>query len=151
MTILLIGGTGKTGLRLARLLHNANQPFLLASRGRIPLPESFQGHGVKFHWDDPTTHERLFSAHTDIDRVYLIGPEADMDVSSTMKPFIELAITKGVKRFVMLTATTTPTGPSGMEGMHKYLADRGVEYCILRPTWFIGMLYEGGFTCTAGR
>jgi festuclavine dehydrogenase len=149
MTILLIGGTGKTGLRLARLLQNANQPFLLASRGRKPIPEPFQG--VKFHWDDPATHEKVFSAHADIDRVYLIGPEADMDISSTMKPFIELAIAKGVKRFVMLTATTTPTGPSGMEGMHKYLANLGVEYCILRPTWFIGMLYvyEGGFV--AGR
>ena len=100
---------------------------------------------MKFHWDDPTTHETLFSANTGIDRVYLIGPEADMDISSTMKPFIELAMTKGVKRFVMLTATTTPTGPSGMEEMHKYLANRGVEYCILRPTWFIGMLHEGGF------
>ena len=145
MTILLVGGTGKTGLRLARLLQNANHPFLLASRGCKPIPGPFQGVHVKFHWDDPTTHETLFSANTGIDRVYLIGPEADMDISSTMKPFIELAMTKGVKRFVMLTATTTPTGPSGMEEMHKYLANRGVEYCILRPTWFIGMLLEGGF------
>jgi len=128
-------GSGKTGLPLARLLQNANQPVLLASRGIKSIPEPFQG--VNFHWDDHTTHEKLFSTHTDIDRAYLIGPEAHMDILSIMKPFVELAITNGVKRFVLLTATTTPIGPSGMGEMHKYLGNRGVEYCILRPTWFI--------------
>lgn len=50
MAILITGGTGKTGLKLAHLLNKANHPTLLTSRkGQVPHPFN----GVKFDWLDP--------------------------------------------------------------------------------------------------
>lgn len=137
MTILLTGGTGKTGLPLARLLQDANQPFLMASRGVSKVPERFQGTTVKFDWHDSKTYENPFNADKNVDRVYLVCSEASTDMLSTAKPFIEVAIANGVKRFVLLSATTTPLGSPAMGTVHQYLVERGVDYCVLRPTWFM--------------
>lgn len=138
MTILLTGGTGKTGGPLARLLQNANQPFLIATRSPEKLPEAYRGKGVKFDWHDPSTHENPFKADAKIDRVYLVGVEA-ADTLTPMKPWIDLAISKGVKRIVLLSATVIPYGGVGVGTVHKYIADSGIDYCVLRPSWFFGM------------
>jgi uncharacterized protein YbjT (DUF2867 family) len=134
MTILVIGATGKTGKPLAKLLHDANYPLLLTSRSGV-FAEPYRG--VKFDWHDKTTHENPFNADQNIDRVYMIGAEA-LDMTSFMGPFIDYAVTKGVKRFVLLSATTTPKGSPAMGGVHQYLEGCGVDYCVLRPTWFMG-------------
>lgn len=132
MTILIIGGSGKTSKPLAKLLHDANYPLLLTSRSGV-VDEPYRG--VKFDWHDKTTHENPFNTDQNIDRVYMIGAEA-MDMAAFMNPFIDYAVTKGVKRFVFMSATTTPKGSPAMGGVHQYLAECGVDYCVLRPTWF---------------
>ncbi|RDB27509.1 Agroclavine dehydrogenase [Hypsizygus marmoreus] len=132
-TTLVIGGTGKTGLPLAHLLRDANLPFLVATRhpaNAAPFK------GVAFDWFDASTFENPFNADPNIDRVYLISPAAH-DALPIVKPFVELAISKGVKRFVFLSSTPTPKGSPYLGKIHEYLAERGVDYAILRPTWFI--------------
>ncbi|RDB27510.1 Agroclavine dehydrogenase [Hypsizygus marmoreus] len=133
-TTLLIGGTGKTGLPLAHLLQNANLPFLVATRHPKNVPALFKG--VAFDWFDASTFENPFKADPSIDRVYLVGPTA-YDMLAIMKPFIDLAISKGVKRFVLLSSTPTAKGAPFAGKVHEYLADLGVDYAVLRPTWFI--------------
>ncbi|KAJ7698663.1 hypothetical protein B0H17DRAFT_1196762 [Mycena rosella] len=97
MMILLIGGTGKSATPLVNLLLQANQPLLLTTRsGNIPAPFK----GVRFDWLDSSTSTPPFKLDANIDRV-----------------FVDLAISRGVKRFVLLSV-----------GM--------VEYCALRPSWF---------------
>ncbi|KAF4616724.1 hypothetical protein D9613_008442 [Agrocybe pediades] len=133
MTILLTGGTGKTGAVLARLLHAANQPFVVANRsGKVPEPFT----GVQFDWLNPETFENLFKAHPDIDRVYLVVPQAP-DLLPIIGPFIDLCITKGVKRYVLLSATQIAAGGPGHGKVHQYLLDKGVDYSVLRTTWFM--------------
>ncbi|KAJ3517514.1 hypothetical protein NLJ89_g451 [Agrocybe chaxingu] len=133
MTILITGGTGKTGLALARLLHAANYNVLIATRKGV-APEPFKA--VTFDWSDHSTFESPFKADAHIDRVYLIAPTV-MEPLVDMKPFIDLAITKGVKRFVLVTATQAEKGGPIYGKVHEYLVEIGVDYAVLRPTWFI--------------
>ncbi|TFK61903.1 NAD(P)-binding protein [Pluteus cervinus] len=133
MTILITGGTGKTGAPLAQKIHDAGHSVLVASRSGS-APEHLKG--VKFDWNDPSTFENPFNADPNIDKIYLICPPVS-DRLTPMKPFIDLAVAKSVKRFVLLSATVTPPGGGFTGEVHDYLAGlEGVEYGVLRPSWF---------------
>ena len=134
MTVLVTGGTGKTGLILSRLLKEANLSVLICSRsGTAPSPYK----AVKFDWFDEKTFENPFKTDPNIDRIYLVVPSV-MGQLSTVKPFIDLAISKGVKRFVLLTASQAEIGSQVlMVKVHEYLLNIKVDYTVLRPTWFI--------------
>ncbi|KAK0201830.1 hypothetical protein DFS33DRAFT_1264295 [Desarmillaria ectypa] len=135
MTILITGGTGKTGSRLARRLLDANYSVLLTSRKGV-VPEPFKG--VKFDWYDPSTFKNPFAADPNIDRIYIVAPDGDRagEVIEPMKPFIDLAVTEGVNRFVLLSATTLKAGGPAMGKVHEYLLSLQVDYAVLRPSWF---------------
>ncbi|PBK69560.1 NAD(P)-binding protein [Armillaria solidipes] len=133
MTILLTGGTGKTATRIARLLQDANQPVLLTSRKGV-VPEPFKG--VKFDWYDPLTFENAFTADPNIDRIYLVAPAGSLEALPPMKPFIDLAVQKGVKRFVLLSASGLEPGHPAMGKVHEYLLSLKVDYAVIRPSWF---------------
>ncbi|KAH6913018.1 NmrA family protein [Coprinopsis sp. MPI-PUGE-AT-0042] len=74
-----------------------------------------------------------------IDIVYLLPPPADFESSKVVIPFIDLAVEKGVKRFILLTATQVEkTGNAlGLGTIHGYLHDKSLDYVALRPTAFI--------------
>ena len=56
-----------------------------------------------------------------------------------MIAFVDLAIKHGVKRFVMLTGSETErSGKVHSGAVWQHLEDTGVEYCVLRATWFMG-------------
>ncbi|KAG6885050.1 hypothetical protein C0992_005499 [Termitomyces sp. T32_za158] len=133
MTILLTGGTGKTALPAARRLRQAGHSVLLACRsGNVPAPYR----GVTFNWFDSKTFNIPFDLDNNIDRVYLVCPYAS-DLLGMVKPFIELAISKGVRRFVLLSSTRQERGGSHTGKVHEYIEDRGVEWGVIRPTWFM--------------
>ncbi|TFK62478.1 NAD(P)-binding protein [Pluteus cervinus] len=132
MTILITGGTGKTGTPLSQKLYDAGHSVLVASRsGSAPAPLK----GVKLDWFDPSTFENPFNADSDVDKVYLIGPHGT-NMLAPLKPFIDLAVSKGVKRFVLLSASLTGPGGPGPGKIHEYLAGLGVDYGVLRPSGF---------------
>lgn len=134
-SLVYLGGTGKTSIRLAKLLQAANLPVLLTSRSGN-VPSSFQG--VQFDWLDSTTYGNPFqNINIPIDRVYLVGPPV-ANVFEPMKEFIDFSITQGVKRFVLLSATVSEKGGLLIGTVHEYLADSGIDYCVLRPSWFMG-------------
>ncbi|TFK41647.1 hypothetical protein BDQ12DRAFT_663693 [Crucibulum laeve] len=133
MTILITGGTGKTGLKVARILHNASHSVLLTSRSG-KAPEPFKA--VPLEWTDPSTFENPFKVDSSIDRIYLVGPEI-IDMLPLVKPFIDLAVSKGVKHFVFMSAAQYVKGGPTMGKVHEYLANVGVSYFVVRPTWFI--------------
>ncbi|KAF9474139.1 hypothetical protein BDN70DRAFT_899219 [Pholiota conissans] len=110
MTILVAGATGKVGRSLVKRLHEANARILLATRSRTVEPPS---KAVKFDWFDEKTYAAPFEADPNIDKIFLIQPDILIPCSS--------ALEKG--DFV-----------NGR--VHEYLADRGVDYVILRPTSF---------------
>ncbi|KAJ7242691.1 hypothetical protein C8J57DRAFT_1726263 [Mycena rebaudengoi] len=119
MTILLTGGTGKSPRPLAQLLLNANIPVLLANRsGNVPAPFK----GVRFDWFDASTYQLPLGVDNNIDKIYLIAPQV-LDPFPHMKAFIDFAIQKSVKRFVLMSAAVLEVGGLLMGKVHEYLAN----------------------------
>ncbi|KAI0381638.1 putative ergot alkaloid A [Hypomontagnella monticulosa] len=139
MTILLTGGRGKTASRIAKLIRDANMPFLVASRSTSPASPYKQ---AVFDWTKDDTYENPFTkASTDgmapISAIYLVPPPI-FDLAPPMIRFVDFAVQRGVKRFVLLSASTIEMGGPAMGQVHKHIASLGsIEYAVLRPTWFM--------------
>ena len=140
MTILLTGGTGKTSTRIASLLHPHNIPFLLASRS-APTSASTPYQHVRFDWTDRTTWANVFTRP--IEAVYMMEPQVAQPWIP-MISFLDFAISKAVKRFVLCAGTTAEQGKDGMGRVWDAFVERRVEFCVLRPSWFMGMSYFCG-------
>ncbi|OAS99920.1 ergot alkaloid biosynthetic protein A, variant [Blastomyces dermatitidis ER-3] len=137
MTILLLGGRGKTTRRLASILSTCapEVPFLVASR--TSSPSSPYKH-VKFDWFDESTWAQPFNAvstsasasavrtefqysSSPITGVYIVGPPI-LDMVPLMKRFIDFARGRGVRRFVLLSSSVLERGGFAMGQVHDYLA-----------------------------
>lgn len=135
--ILLIGGTGKIASRIAPLLSSNGNNILIASRsGASPQLPNCQG--VKFDWFDSTTFTSPFESAS-ISAAFLIHPTTLYPLS-IMKPFIDLAISNGVRRFVLLGSSIIDVGQEVLMGkVSEYIISQNVDYAVLRPSWFMGM------------
>jgi len=135
-SILLLGGTGKVSSRIAPLLCADGYPIILASRsGNAPSLPNCQG--VKFDWFDETSYANPFTKCNDISAVFIVAPRLVNQVPHS-KAFIDLAISKGVQRIVLLSASAFEVGDGPMmAAVSKYIVSLGVEYAILRPSWFM--------------
>ena len=136
MATLITGGTGRTGGHLAHLLQNAGYPLVVASR-KGATPEPFKA--AQFDNNDQSTFENPFIVDPNIDRLYLVTPNVE-DQLGVVRPFIDFALSKGVKRIVYV-GSSAPLECKLYSPVWKYIASLGIEYTILRPTWFIGMAH----------
>ena len=60
-----------------------------------------------------------------------------------VKRFVEMAKSKGTKRFVLLTSSASEKGEPMGGTVHEWLADSAnVEWCVIRPTWFMENISE---------
>ncbi|KAB8298199.1 hypothetical protein EYC80_001943 [Monilinia laxa] len=139
MAILVTGGTGKTSLQLAYHLQSTSIPFLLASRNaQLTAPPEMEA--VKFGYTDPSTYQSVFShsfPHDEvITAVYLVAPEIP-DPVPAMNAFIDVAVHSGVQRFVLLGGSDLEKGGDYIGGVWQHLDDLGVEYSVLKATWFM--------------
>lgn len=145
MAVLITGSSGKTSGRIARLLEDANIPFLLISRrGEDAAPPGMSA--IKFNWVDSSTFrdpfEYKFPGGEKISTVYLVAPSIP-DPAQPMNAFIDYAVKDhGVRRFVLIGGTTSRPGDSYIGKVWLHLLDVGVEYCVLRPTWFMGTCFH---------
>ncbi|TAQ87955.1 hypothetical protein B7494_g3713 [Chlorociboria aeruginascens] len=150
MAILLTGGTGKTSLQIASHLLKSRIAFLLASRHPSSAPASLPA--IRFNWLDPATFPLPFShdfpGGETISAVYLIAPEVE-EPELCMNAFVEYAARRHrVRRFVLLAGNRDEPGCKGLGMVWQRFWQLGVEYCVLRPTWFMGML--GSMTLLRG-
>lgn len=128
--ILVTGGTGKTGSRVAVQLDKRGASVVVASRSGTGIGI---GQPIKFDWMDEASHDAALEGVT---AVYLLAPAATSTPIQEMRPFIDRAIERGVKRFVLLSASLfDETGPM-MGEVHAYLKQVAPEWAVLRPTWF---------------
>jgi len=127
-TTLILGGTGKTGSRVARGLERRGVPVRIASRsGATP-----------FDWENESTWA---PALRDVDAVYLTYyPDlAVPEAVGHIRRFSKVAVENGVRRIVLLSGRGEPQcWPS-----EKAVRECGAEFTILRCSWFNQNFSEG--------
>lgn len=141
MTILITAGTGKTAQKLVPYLTNSSTPFLLTSRNPKPSTTSSSPRYVAFDFTQPSTYPNAFpdDLTTPIKAVYLVLPITEANAAEVTIDFVDYAVRqKGVKRFVVLTGTTATKGGPIVGQVWEKLGELGVEFTILRATWFTG-------------
>lgn len=139
MAIIITGGTGKTGIRIAALLKDAKLPFVITSRkGAMSVPDMPV---AKFEWGDPSTFPNPFREISEkVSAIYLVGPQSTANPAASVNAFVDYAIKEhGVRRFVLAGGTLlTKGGEIGLGKVWTHLEEVGVDYAVLRLTWFMG-------------
>jgi uncharacterized protein YbjT (DUF2867 family) len=127
---LVLGGTGKTGRRVAERLRARGVPVRIGSRSGEP----------PFDWENQGTWE---AALRDIGSVYVTYyPDlAVAGAAATVGAFARLAVESGVRRLVLLSGR----GEEGALLGEQAVRDSGADWTILRSAWFSQNFNEGFF------
>lgn len=132
--ILVTGGTGTTGRRISARL--AARGFHHRAATRSPKAANH----IRFDWADETTYTASLEQ---VQSVYLVAPSGVAEPLPVMIPFMERAMGAGVRRFVLLSASSLDAGGPMMGAVHAWLRDHAPEWVVLRPTWFMQNFSEG--------
>jgi uncharacterized protein YbjT (DUF2867 family) len=127
---LVLGGTGKTGRRVAERLAERGLPVRIGSRFGEP----------PFDWEDRSTWAPALDG---VGAAY-ISYYPDVAVpgaAETVGSFAELAVRSGVPRLVLLSGRGEPEA----ERAEQAVRDAGAELTIVRSTWFAQNFSEGAF------
>ena len=137
--ILLIGGTGKVGRRLARVLRERGHHVRLASRSRGD---------VRFDWRDPATYDHALAG---VDSMFIVGPGSASDWSPLLRDLLVRAAAAGVRRAVLLSARGVEFLPDGAVDRAEHALREGpIPWNILRPAHFAQNFTEAMFVPVDG-
>ena len=125
--VLVTGGTGTTGSRVAEFVRGRGTPVRVASRR--PAPGQ-----VRFEWAQPSTHATALDG---VRGVYLVAPVGVADPAPLVAPFLVAAREQGVRRIVLLGSSAVPDGAPGMGELYGMVRDAAPEATVLRPSWFM--------------
>ncbi|MCS5719666.1 NAD(P)H-binding protein [Herbiconiux sp. CPCC 205763] len=140
-TFLILGGTGKTGRRLAQQLRIAGHAPRLASRG--PRGD------VVFDWRNPSTYPEALRG---VEGVFVVGPGSATDWTPQLTEFLRVADAAGVARVVLLSARGVEFLPTGIVARAEDALRSGpVPSTILRPSHFAQNFTEAMFVPVDGR
>jgi uncharacterized protein YbjT (DUF2867 family) len=120
--ILVLGGTGKTGRRVAQRLADKGVPVRIGSRAGTP----------PFDWEDRDTWAPVLEG---VGAVYIsYYPDLALPgATEVISAFAELALAKGVRRHVLLSGRGEPEA----EKAERALQAMDSDLTILRSTWFM--------------
>jgi uncharacterized protein YbjT (DUF2867 family) len=125
---LVLGGTGKTGARVATRLTGLGLAVRTAAR---------HGGDTRFDWDDPATHRNAVEG---ADRVYLIAPVMRTRFAPQVSAFLDLAEAAGVRHVTYLSAYGIEFAPAevALRAVELDLMGRStLTHSIVRPAWFM--------------
>ncbi|MFC7641116.1 NmrA family NAD(P)-binding protein [Streptosporangium lutulentum] len=125
-TALILGGTGRTGSLVAKML---------TERGLSARTASRHGSDVLFDWDDTTTHADALAG---VDRVYLVTPIMRVTYADQVAAFLDLAEATGVRHVTYLSTYNGDKAPQEVDiaAVETGLAHRqAITHSILRPAW----------------
>jgi uncharacterized protein YbjT (DUF2867 family) len=127
-TILVVGGTGKTGRRVVERLAARGLPVRVGSRTARPA----------FDWEDPSTWEPAMRGAR---AVYLVYPTdlAFPGVAERVRACAAVAASSGVRRLVLLSGR----GEEGARQSEQGVRQCGVPFTIIRASWFSQNFSEG--------
>jgi len=126
-TTLVLGGTGKTGRRVAKRLEARGLPVRVGSRSGEP----------PFDWEDRTTWAPALRG---VESVY-VTYYPDLAVPgavAAVRLFSSLAVEARVRRLVLLSGRGEPEAERAELALQEVVDARaGAEWTILRSTWFM--------------
>jgi uncharacterized protein YbjT (DUF2867 family) len=135
-TILILGGTGKTGRRIVSRLSATGASVRSAAR---------RGADVRFDWDDSTTWDPVLRG---VDVVYLVPPTLRTDYAQVVIAFVTRAQAAGVRHVTYLSARGVDQAPAEIppRAVELDLASRdGLTHTYIRPGWFMQDFSEAYF------
>jgi uncharacterized protein YbjT (DUF2867 family) len=118
---LVLGGTGKTGRRVAQRLLNLNLRVRLGSRNGTPT----------FDWEDQFTWTEALK---DVSKVYVTF-QPDLAIPGaveTVQAFVNKAKVSGIQKFVLLSGR----GEKEAQQCEQIVMSSGVDWTIARASWF---------------
>ncbi|MBA9004126.1 NAD(P)H-binding protein [Thermomonospora cellulosilytica] len=142
---LVLGGTGKTGRRVAERLKERAVPVRIGSRSADPA----------FDWEDPGTWASALHGVSSVYVAYqpdLAVPQAPAAITA----FTEAAREAGVRRLVLLSGR----GEEEAQRCEDIVRNSGLEWTIVRAAWFhqnfsesdmLGWILDGALVVPAGR
>lgn len=127
-TTLVLGGTGKTGRRVADRLRERNMPVRVGSRSG-PQP---------FDWENPATWA---GALRDVKAVYVsYYPDlAAPGATQAIREFTKVAVSSGVQHLVLLSGRGEPEA----QACEQIVRESGVDWTVVRASWFAQNFSEG--------
>ncbi|MDW3192878.1 MAG: NmrA family NAD(P)-binding protein [Cytophagales bacterium] len=128
--ILVIGGTGKTGRRVAEGLTQLGHDVRIGTRSNDP----------KFDWEDFST---FGPALRGMDRAYIVY-YPDLAVPGAKEAITALtaaALKEGLEKVVLLSGK----GEAEAEACEQIVANSGLNYTLVRASWFNQNFSEGAF------
>lgn len=128
-TTVVLGGTGKTGRRVAQQLSDRGLPVRVASRSSEH----------RFDWYDESTWAPVFEG---ADKMY-VAPPMDPSGAAQAELAVKAAAANGVQHAVLLSGRGT--GSPGREfdvyragaSLEVALQESGMSWTIVRPAWFM--------------
>lgn len=128
--ILVIGGTGKTGRRVVEGLTQLGHNVSIGTRGSNPA----------FDWNDPSTYSAALKG---MDRAYIVYyPDlAVPGARDAITALTEAALKEGLEKVVLLSGK----GESEAEACEQIVADSGLNFTLVRASWFNQNFSEGAF------
>ena len=128
--ILVLGATGKTGRRIVESLEARGFPTRRGSRSAFP---SFDWNN-EANWDDSLLG---------VESVYInYAPDlAIPGAADSIQAFVDRAAQHGVKRLVLLSGR----GEEEAQACERIVQDSGINWTIVRSSWFNQNFSEGAF------
>ncbi|MFD4246290.1 NAD(P)H-binding protein [Streptomyces sp. NPDC058525] len=120
-TTLVIGGTGKTGRRVAEKLTAQGRPVRVGSRSGVPA----------FDWNEPAGWPAALEG---VDRVYVTYyPDLGFPgAAEQIGAFAEVAVAAGARRLVLLSGR----GEEAAQRAEEALKASGADWTVVRASWF---------------
>lgn len=126
--VLVLGGTGKVGRRIAARLTDRGVPVRIGARTAAPA----------FDWNDPATWRKVLNGVQNVFISYapdIAVPGAPQAVAE----FTQQAAAQGVARVVLLSGRGEPEA----EAAERLVQDGPLPWTILRCSWFAQNFSEG--------
>ena len=127
---LIVGGTGKTGRRVADRLQARGVQTRIASRSANP----------KFDWHEPGTWDAVLEG---VSAAYVTyAPDLAVPGAATaIRRFVDRAVAQGVTRIVLLSGR----GEEEALACEQIVMAADIEWTIIRAGWFMQNFSEGEF------
>ncbi|MFC9432113.1 NmrA family transcriptional regulator [Streptomyces sp. NPDC056987] len=120
-TVLVVGGTGKTGRRVAQRLTARGIPVRIGSRAAAP----------PFVWEDPDTWDAALEGVGSVYVTYY--PDLGLPgAADAIGAFSARAVARGARRLVLLSGR----GDKGALDSEERVKESGADWTVLRASWF---------------